>query len=295
MLQLPFEVSAVVALAERASRLALEWQGRCHTQVKADNTLVTEADRAVEAFLREELSLLAPGYSFLGEEGGLSGDAQAPCWVIDPIDGTTNFVRGVPLWCVSIGLVHESRPILGVVAVPPQNEILFGAQGQGAFIRLGDGTQHKLQARDPEVLIQEDLIACNTSVEEAVDFSGVPCRLRNFGSLAYHLTLLARGVVCANLAHWHNLYDIAGGMCLCIEAGCEASYLDGSAWDAQIIRGKMRAPLLVGAPRCRQVLEQHLSLRVPPLNRGQHSLHAAPQTPQVPGSTPEPSISAGED
>jgi fructose-1,6-bisphosphatase/inositol monophosphatase family enzyme len=277
MLQLPFELSAVVALAEAASKLALEWQGRCLAQVKADNTLVTEADRAVEAFLHEHLSALAPGFSFLGEESGLSGAADAPCWVIDPIDGTTNFVRGVPLWCVSIGLVHESQPILGVVSVPPQNEILYGARGAGAFIRGADGIERRLQARDPEMLIQEDLIACNTSVEEAVDFSGVPCRLRNFGSLAYHLTLLARGVVCGNIAHWHNLYDIAGGMSLCLEAGCAPKYLDGTEWEAQVVRGKMQAPLLIAAPNCLQVLGTHLSLREPPLNRGSHSLGATPQ------------------
>lgn len=287
MLQLPFELSAVVALCEEASRLALEWQGRCATQVKADNTLVTEADQAVETFLRERLALLAPGFSFLGEEGGLSGNAEAPCWVIDPIDGTTNFVRGVPLWCVSIGLVHEHEPILGVVSIPPQNEILWGAKGMGAHVRLSNGTILPLQARDPEVLIQEDLIACNTSVEEAVDFSGVPCRLRNFGSLAYHLTLLARGTVCASLAHWHNLYDIAGGMCLCIEAGCTAQYLDNSPWSADVIRGKVRIPMLAASPRTLQVLASHLSLREPPLNRGQHSLDVPPQ---VLGSTPEPEV-----
>ena len=304
MLQLPFELSAVVALAEQASQLALEWQGRTLAQVKPDNTLVTEADRAVETFLREQLSILAPGFSFLGEEGGLSGAADAPCWVIDPIDGTTNFVRGVPLWCVSIGLVHESHPILGVVSVPPQNEILYGALGSGAFIRGADGVEKPLRARDPEVLIQEDLIACNTSVEEAVDFSRVPCRLRNFGSLAYHLTLLARGTVCANLAHWHNLYDIAGGMCLCVEAGCEASYLGGSVWEAEIVRGTMRTPLLIAAPRCGQVLGEHLSLRDAPLHRGNLSLnvpggdagHIPGATPSATslGATPQPSISAGD-
>lgn len=288
MLQLPFDISAVVALTEQASRIALDWQGRTSADVKADNTLVTQADRAVETFLREQLSLLAPSFSFLGEEGGLSGAADAPCWVIDPIDGTTNFVRGVPLWCVSVGLVHLGDPILGVVSTPPQNEILWGVRGGGAFIRSADGVEKPLRARDPDVLIQEDLIACNTSVEEAVDFSRVPCRLRNFGSLAYHLTLLARGTMCASLAHWHNLYDIAAGMCLCFEAGCVASHIDASPWRAEVVRSKERVPLLVAGPRAAEVLLSHLSSREVELHRGKHSL----ETPaSVLGATPQPEIS----
>jgi myo-inositol-1(or 4)-monophosphatase len=281
-LTLPFDVAQVVEVVEEASRIALDWQGRCAAQVKSDNTLVTEADRAIEAFLRERLALLAPGWSFLGEESGLSsgeaaqeaggGEDASPCWAIDPIDGTTNFVRGVPLWCVSVGLVHRGRPILGVVSVPPLDEMLWGVRGGGAFYRKGDGAAVPLQARDPEVLIQEDLIACNTSVEEAVDFSRVPCRLRNLGTLAYHFTLLARGVVCASLAHWHKLYDIAAGMCLCEEVGCAGVYLDGREWNAHVSMGRETVPLLVAAPHTRRVLLENLQSREVPLQRAAQSL-----------------------
>ena len=270
------DVAQIVAIAREASQLALEWSGRCAAQIKADNTLVTEADVAIEKLLRERLQTLAPNYNFLGEEGGLvvpdGGSEDAPCWVIDPIDGTTNFVRGVPLWCVSIGLVHRGRAILGVVAVPPQDEMLWASENNGAWFQKGAQEVIALQARDPELLIQEDLIACNTSVEEAIDFADVPCRLRNFGSLAYHLTLLARGVVCCSLAMWHQVYDVAAGICLCQEAGCTAQYLDGRAWVAEKTRRAERIPLIVAAPNTLQVLAAHLQARSVPLQRGKQSL-----------------------
>lgn len=94
---LPFEASDALSILEIASQLALEMHGKARVETKADHTLVTEADRAVETLLREKLTQIAPGWSFLGEEEGLSGDPDAPCWVIDPIDGTTNFAKDVPL------------------------------------------------------------------------------------------------------------------------------------------------------------------------------------------------------
>lgn len=270
---LPFDVAQVVAIAREASVLALELAGRCAAEIKPDNTLVTQADRTLEALLQQKLAALAPGYSFLGEETGLSGDADAPCWIIDPIDGTTNFVRGLPIWCISIGLVHRGRAVLGVLAVPPQNELMWGVAGQGAFWSRLDiaSPAQPLRARDPQTLIQEDLIACNTSVEEAVDFSDVPCRLRNMGSLAYHLTLLARGTVCASLAHYHKLYDVAGGICLCEEAGCVVRNLDGSEWTATLGTQKL-VPLLVAPPQAMQVLLDRLTFRQTALKRGEHSI-----------------------
>ncbi len=282
------DVAQVVVIAREASQLALEWSGRCAAQIKVDNTLVTEADVAIENLLRQRLKDLAPTYNFLGEEGGLvvpeGGSEDAPCWVIDPIDGTTNFVRGVPLWCVSIGLVHQGRAILGVVSVPPQNEMLWASAGKGAFWQAGAGEAIPLRARDPEVLIQEDLIACNTSVEEAIDFVGVPCRLRNFGTLAYHLTLLARGVVCSSLAMWHQVYDVAAGICLCQEAGCIAQYLDGRAWIAERTRRAERIPLMVAAPNTLKVLAEHLQIRSVPLQRGKQSLEVPSATNDVDAS-----------
>ena len=258
---LPFTSEAELDILRRASQIALDYQGNVRVEIKSDETLVTQADRAVEAFLKRELSELAPGWSFLGEEGGLSGDPDAPCWVIDPIDGTTNYTKGIPLWVNSVGAVHQGRPVFGMIAVPEQNEILWAAEGAGAW-HIKGGQTKRLRVRDSLPLEQEDLIACNTTVERVLDFSQVPCRLRNFGALAYHLAALSRGSLVANIAHYHKLYDVAAGLCICFEAGCEAKYLDGSTWRAVVSSESEKQPMFCAPPH---VLGELLSRLTPKL------------------------------
>lgn len=253
---LPFDPAAAVAIVREAALIALRLRGTVTPDIKPDNTLVTAADREVEAFLEHSLGLIAPGFSFLGEETGLTGAADVPCWVIDPIDGTTNFVRGLPLWCVSVGLVFKGEVIFGVLAVPPQNEIMWAVQGGGAWLQTSAlGSEQgmpepiRLQAFDSDVLIQEDLIACNTTAENVVNTAGVPCRMRNIGSLAYHLALMARGTLVCAMSHQHKIYDIAAGILLCQEAGCITRYLNGEVWRADVEAPREPVPLLVAPPQ----------------------------------------------
>ena len=251
---IPFAVEPALDALREAVALSLARHGHADIEVKADDTLVTDADRNIEKMLRNRLSVLAPNWSFLGEEGGLVGDPDAPCWVIDPIDGTTNYARDIPLWCISVGAVHQGRPIFGMIAVPEIGEILWAVEGQGAY-HLKNGQTKRLRVRDHLPLQQEDLLASNTTVERVLDFSQVPCRLRNFGALAYHLTALARGSIVGNIAHYHKIYDVAAGLCICFEAGCEARYLDGTQWQAVVSSESETQPMFCAAP---QTLEELL-------------------------------------
>jgi fructose-1,6-bisphosphatase/inositol monophosphatase family enzyme len=255
---LPFETADVVEIVTAAAALSLQMRGRSPVEVKPDQTLVTAADRAVEAFLREKLAPLAPEYSVLGEEGGLTGAPDAPSWIIDPIDGTTNFVRGLPIWCISVGLVQNGECILGALAVPVLGEIYWGAVGEGAWLEVG-GEKTRLSTPDRVELMQEDLIAYNTTVEQAVDFSRVTYSARNLGSVAYHLLALARGSLCATVAARHKIYDVAGGLALCRETGCEVRHLNGSEWSAQVSMERAEMPLLVAPPGTMKLLLAGLS------------------------------------
>jgi fructose-1,6-bisphosphatase/inositol monophosphatase family enzyme len=250
---LPFEASTALAILETASQIALEMHGKTSVETKKDQTIVTEADRAVETFLREKLAEIAPGWSFLGEEEGMSGDPNAPCWVIDPIDGTTNFAKDIPLWCISVGAVANNQLVFGMIAVPEIGEVMWAAPGQGAW-RILRGETRQLLLADRLPLQQEDLIGSNTTVERVIDFSSVPCRLRNFGALAYHLTALARGSLTATIAHYHKLYDVAAGICICIEAGAVVRYLDGGEWRAEVKNEAETRPLLCAPPQTAQHL-----------------------------------------
>jgi fructose-1,6-bisphosphatase/inositol monophosphatase family enzyme len=259
-----FDHSEAVQIVREAGALALSLRGRYSPTVKADQTLVTEADQRLEEFLREKLGALAPGFSFLGEEGGLTGDPDAPCWVIDPIDGTTNFVRGIPLWCVSVGAVWRGQAIWGAIAIAPQNEIMWGGQGLGAWLEPLSSTQESapqaLHAHDSDALMQEDLIGVNTTAERAVDFRRVPCRLRNLGTLAYHTAAVSRGMLCASLAREYKLYDIAAGIAIGNQAGCVAKYLGGEEWRAEVVAPKEPRPLIVAPPKIMQQLLDDLEL-----------------------------------
>jgi len=257
---LPFDPKAAIEIVREAAQMARDLQGRVRVDIKPDNTFVTEADRQLEAFLREKLGALAPEYSFLGEEYGLTGDPNAPAWVIDPIDGTSNFVRNVPLWCVSVGLIVGGRSVFGIVAVPPQNELYWALNGEGAWHER-DGNSTRLQVQDRTTFMHEDLIAFNTEVERVVNFSDVGGSQRNFGTVAYHMVSLAAGSMQAALACKHQLYDVAGGMCICVEAGCVAKYLDGREWVGDLTEGKALVPLLIAPPQTGELLAQALIVR----------------------------------
>jgi myo-inositol-1(or 4)-monophosphatase len=98
---------------------------------------VTAADRKTEELILEELSRRYPDHAFLSEEGLGKVTAPAPgqpLWVVDPIDGTHNFIRGVPLWAVSIALVLDGEPLVGVIACPRQDEVFMAAKGKGAHL-----------------------------------------------------------------------------------------------------------------------------------------------------------------
>ena len=111
-------------------------------ELKSDGSVVTEADRAVEAAIRAELARARPGDAILGEEGGETG-AGGRRWIIDPIDGTAQFVAGDDRWLVLLALEEEGRIVTAVAAVPAQRKVWWARRGGGAFEADLDGTGEK--------------------------------------------------------------------------------------------------------------------------------------------------------
>ena len=136
-----------VAAAREAGRIVLA-AGREHgVEEKGAGDYVTATDRAAEDAIRAALEAGAPGIPVLGEEGGGSRDA-AETWVVDPIDGTTNFVHGFPVVAVSIGLLREGRPVVGVVGAPLLGDLYAGARGAGATVTDREGRERPLRVSD---------------------------------------------------------------------------------------------------------------------------------------------------
>src|SRR5215207_1226945 len=136
--QLAEYLDAAKEAALRAAAVLEEWGRRFQVKEKARFDLVTDADlasqRAIQSFLLERF----PGHGFLGEEEGASkarpGADAPPTWIIDPIDGTTNYVHDCPFYCVSIGLQVAGELVVGVVYDPPHREMFAASRGQGAWL-----------------------------------------------------------------------------------------------------------------------------------------------------------------
>ncbi len=188
---------------------------------KGAQDLVSEADRESEALIVARLSGAFPGDGVLGEEGA-SSDLDAPAvWVIDPIDGTHNFLTGVPFWCISIGLVVGSESVLGLIYHPAADELFLARKGGGAFV---NGTPIKVSG---ETDIKRARVCLGFSYRQAVSYhvrtiedllsAGVEyCRL---GSGALGLAYTAAGRFDAYWERHLNSWDAVAGLCIVSEAG----------------------------------------------------------------------------
>ena len=217
---------------------------------KADTTLVTNIDRAIESFIRDAIGDRFPGHGMFGEEEGMDTgiDPDAPLWAIDPIDGTANMAHGLPLWCISIGLIMDNVPVVGVVHAPMLNETHAGALGLGA---TRNGVPLPMLSADVVMPDKEDLYACcSTSVRRA-DFGRMPSRIRIPGSAAMNLCWTADGRFIGGQGIGTDLYDVAAGICIAHEVGGETRWLSGGeAWTAAgMIQSGRRPDALVTASR----------------------------------------------
>lgn len=192
---------------------------------------VTEADRGIEAFVRERLRAACPGHGIIGEEHGSEGQGTT-YWVIDPIDGTRAFISGMPTWGILLGLVHEGRPVVGVMHQPFTGESWYAARGSGARYRLkasetGMRTRTDATLADAVLYSTHPSMFLDTSVRNRYDALAARCRLQRWGGDCYAFALVAQGgidlMVDANLAP----YDILPLVPIIEEAGGVVTDLEG--------------------------------------------------------------------
>lgn len=128
-------LEAALAATEKAGRETLRWFNNPSLAVteKHDLSPVTQADHAAEKILREHLLAAFPDDAFLGEESGTAAGSSGYEWIVDPIDGTKSFIRGVPLYATLVGCRHEGRGIVGVIAIPALDELVYAARGGSAW------------------------------------------------------------------------------------------------------------------------------------------------------------------
>ena len=216
-------LDTATAIATEAGALALRLRpppGAAAATLKGRQDWLTEADGAVEAFIAERLAVAFPEDGFQGEETG-SGRPGRLRWVVDPIDGTSNFARGGMRFCVSIGLIDERASMLGVIHAPALGETFAARQGAGATL---NGAPIRAAATAD---LARGMVECgwshrrpNESYYRLVrNVMETGASLRAGGSGALGLADVAAGRIDAYVELHINLWDVAAALCLLAEAG----------------------------------------------------------------------------
>jgi histidinol-phosphatase len=207
--------------------------GDLQVDTKPDLTPVSDADRAVEQALRGQLADTRPGDAVCGEEFGATGDASRQ-WVIDPIDGTKNYVRGVPVWATLIGLVEDGEVVLGVVSAPALGRRWWAAKGSGAWTGRSLSSARQLHVSGVSDLADASLSyssldgwAERGSLRSFLGLAQQVWRTRAYGDFWSYM-LVAEGAVDIACEPELELYDMAALVPIVTEAGGRFTSLDGA-------------------------------------------------------------------
>jgi myo-inositol-1(or 4)-monophosphatase len=228
-------MNVMVAAARKAARGLLRDFGeveQLQVSRKGPSDFVSKADLKADKTLRDELMKARPHYCLISEEGGaIDGPDKSHKWYVDPLDGTTNFLHGIPHWSISIGLEREGQLVAGLVYAPMTNDMYMAEKGQGAWV---NDRRMRVSAR--------------RDVKDALFATGIPSRgtgghdqfskeltkvmaesagVRRYGSAALDLAFVAAGRYEAFWERGLHSWDIAAGAVIVREAGGQVSDLNG--------------------------------------------------------------------
>jgi histidinol-phosphatase len=228
------DLALALDLANRADAITLERFRASDLVVssKPDLSLVSDADQAVERALREQLAGLRPDDALLGEEYGLTGNSRRQ-WIIDPIDGTHNYVRGVPVWATLISLVVDDDPVLGVVSAPALGRRWWAALGHGAFGQVSGDDVRSLRVSQVSQLGDASLSYSSLGgwaelgrLPQFLDLVGKLWRSRAYGDFWSYM-LVAEGAVDLAAEPELSVWDMAALVPIVTEAGGRFTGLNG--------------------------------------------------------------------
>lgn len=208
------------ATTEQVGAKLLEDFGHAQADLKDDGSLVTASDRWSDDALRTAIHHTFPDHGVLSEEVEHIFPDTDWCWIIDPIDGTTNFTRGIPIWGISLGLLYRGVPVFGYVAMPPLEQTFYGYWSgnsgldmpKGAFL---NGRPIHTSAAEPGK--QQFFSLCARSTE--VMKHPFPCKIRMLGSAAYNVLTVAGGWALGGVEATPKIWDIAAVWAILHAAG----------------------------------------------------------------------------
>jgi histidinol-phosphatase len=236
MTDLTCDLALALALADSADQITLDRAGAADLRVEAkpDRTPVTDADLAVEDAIRAVLRVHRPHDEVVGEErGGPSGYAGR-AWLLDPIDGTKNFLRGVPVWATLIALVEDGEPAVGVISAPALRRRWWAATGAGAHTRDPNGTSRAITVSGVGDLADAYLSTTDLgswtryrSRESYLSLADATWESRAFGDFWQHC-LVAEGAIDLAAEPIVNPWDVAAIQVLVQQAGGRFTDLEGA-------------------------------------------------------------------
>jgi myo-inositol-1(or 4)-monophosphatase len=250
---------AAQAIVREAGQQALAWYRQrddLAVERKGPQDVVSKADRECEAAIIDSLRKLFPADGYLGEEHGRQNTGAGSVWVIDPIDGTSNFVRGIPFWSLSLGLIAGGEPVIGVIYNPVADELYAASKQAGARLngriirvsatsrldeaRIGVGFSYRTPV-DPHLQGLRGLLAAH-------------CEYSRLGSGALGMALTADGRLDGYWEAHINIWDVAAGLCLVDEAG---------GWTSRFLTAEAMTsgnPILATTPLLSQALRSVLPI-----------------------------------
>jgi histidinol-phosphatase len=228
------DITLALQLADRADALTLDRFGALDLRIetKPDLTPVTDADRSAEELLRGLLAEHRPDDAVLGEEYGGTATFEGRQWVLDPIDGTKNFVRGVPVWSTLIALLQDGVPVVGVVSAPAMQRRWWAGTGEGAFTSFL-GTTRAISVSGVDDIGSASLSFSDLTTgwgdrrSRFLDLTDAVWRVRGYGDF-WSYCLLAEGAVDIAVEPEVKLWDLAPLDVLVREAGGTFTNVDGS-------------------------------------------------------------------
>jgi myo-inositol-1(or 4)-monophosphatase len=184
--------------------------GKVKATQKADGTLVTQADQWADQTIRDAIASTFDGYGILSEEGDKVFPGTEWCWIIDPLDGTTNFTRGIPIWGISLGLLYQGTPVFGYVYIPPLDEAFHGFWEGSSGLPLPTGAfrnHHPIHTSHDAPSNNHFFSICSRSI--SVVQNEFPCKIRMLGVASYNLLTVGAGATLGAVEATPKVWDIA--------------------------------------------------------------------------------------
>lgn len=230
-------LQTAISSAKKSGKILLNYFGKkTDIEFKQDNSPVTVADKESEENIIDTISKVFPDHSFLGEETGKTTKNSDYLWVIDPLDGTSNYSNKIPYFCISIALLYKEKPIVGVIYDPIHDDLFTASKDNGTYLNnekifISDD---KFRKTSYVSLVYSRSKELKVDINKAFEMLDPPeFRIRNMGAAALELAYVAVNKLDGIIINGNNSWDVCAGILLIQEAGGVVTDFKNERWSLQ--------------------------------------------------------------